>query len=62
MAYKRFDPAVGLVIEVKGKERVLAVDNVIVCAGQLPLKCAVFFSPFVLFLKSSHLWMSLSGF
>ena len=27
----------GLVIEVKGKKQTLPVDNIIVCAGQLPL-------------------------
>ena len=35
--YKKIDDA-GLHITVDGKERVLDVDNIVVCAGQSPLR------------------------
>lgn len=37
LTYLKIDDQ-GLHIEVKGEEQVLAVDNVIICAGQLPLR------------------------
>ena len=40
VTYKAFDDK-GLHIEVAGKERCLPVDNVVLCAGQLPLQCVV---------------------